>query len=441
MKSLHALGGLGLLLLAACSSNLKENLQSDENLNRNVDVEWSNLINDREIKPQRFTVNVAQGGVFVTKTGSKIHVPKSAFVDAAGKPVAGEVEIEWNEYHSISDQLFSGINMLYDSAGVTLPFISGGMFSIDGSQNGTTVFIAQDKTIRVDLVSQSEQENFNFYNQDEQGTWRYIENSTSISPSETQSNVLAGSPAPVPEVKREGFIFDAQPRNLKDFDELAAREVLGWQTKTPLASRDHHRLRNERSVCELQRNDSTEYELNFIFKKDTMSYPVSPFFLEDAAAETKANRAVFDAKLQEVNLNLSNVARQNLIRSAEISSFGVYNWDVIATMTDKKPFYANFNCDNPMVSTETMNYALVCLTDNYQIRFQHGASYFYDASQKNTIIAIDGKGVIYFVIPSSFASFTGKVMSKSDYFSLTDSGYSLNTASDLDDVIRYLKTL
>ena len=443
MNPLHALSGLGLLLLAACNSNLSETMSSEVHVERNADVEWSKLIDDVEIKPQKFTVNVATGAVLVTKTGSQIHIPVAAFVDAHGKPVVGDVDIEWNEYHSLSDQIFSGINMMYDSAGVALPFISGGMFSIDGSQNGSPVYIANDKSLRIELASQSEQENFNFYSQDENGTWSFITNTTTVPQAPEQPNIISGSPAApvVPAIQRDGYIFDAQPRNLNDFDEFANREILGWQTNRPLASRDQFKLRNELSVCELQRTDETLFDLRFMFKKDTFSYPVKPYFIEDAAAETKANRAALDSKIRETETNLADVEKQRMIRTTQISSFGVYNWDVCARMKDKQPFYANFNCDDPMISPNKMTYALVCLTDNYQVRFQPGASCFFDATQKNTIIAIDETGAIFFVLPSSFSSFARQNMKSTDYFPLTDSGFSLNSASDLDDVIKHLKTI
>jgi hypothetical protein len=442
MKTLHPLIGFGLLLFAACNSNLSETMSNAANTEVTADAEWANLIDSPEIPPQQFKVNVAQGGVFVTRTGSEIHIPQGAFVDAKGNVVLGEVDILWNEYHSLSDQLLSGINMIYDSAGVSFPFISGGMFSIDGSQNGNPVFIADNKSLRIELISQSDQENFNFYSQDENGNWSFINNTTSSPQAPEQSNIISGSVAvSSPAVKRDGYIFDAQPRNLNNFDELSNREIIGWQTNKPLISRHQMKLRNEKSVCDLQQVDDEKYLLSFTFEKDSFAYPVSPYFIEDAAAETKANRAQFDSKIRETEIELADVEKQKLIRSTEISAFGTYNWDVCASMREQKPFYANFECEDPTVNLNNMTFALVCLTDNYQVRFLPGKSYSFDAAKKNTILAIDKSGSIYFVNPSSFASFRKQPMRSIDYFPLTNSGVSLTNASDLDEVIKYLKTI
>lgn len=442
MKTLHPLIGFGLLLFAACNSNLSETMTNAANTEVTADAEWANLIDAPEIAPQKFMVNVAQGGVFVTKTGSEIHIPQGAFVDAEGNVVNGEVDIVWNEYHSLTDQLLSGINMLYDSAGVSFPFISGGMFSIDGSQNGNPVYIADNKSLRIELISQSDQENFNFYSQDENGNWSFINNTTSTPQSPELANIVSGSAAiAAPAVKRDGYIFDAQPRNLYNFVEFSDREIIGWQTNKPLMNRHQMKLRNEKSVCDLQVVNEEQYLLSFSFEKDSFAYPVKPFFIEDAAAETKANRSQFDAKVRETEIELADVERQRIIRSTEISAFGTYNWDVCATMREQKPFYANFDYEDPTVNLNNMSFALVCLTDNYQVRFQPGKSYSFDAAKKNTILAIDKSGSIYYVNPGSFAAFRKQPMRSIDYFPLTNSGVSLTSASDLEDVIQYLKTI
>jgi hypothetical protein len=439
MKPLHALSGLGLLLLAACNSNP---IDSETSLNSDaiqVEQDWQNLVKDLEVKPQVFEVNASQSNVITTNTGSRIHVPASAFVDENGQVVTGQVDIIWQEYHTLADQIFSDINMVYDSAGMAYPFISGGMFSIDGAQSGRPIAIADDKSVRVELASQSEQQNFNFYIQEDGGQWRFLENSTTTVDAEAPITV-ASNTALIPEkYNRAGFVFDAQPKNLKDFDELAEQDIVGWQTSKKLVQREQFKIRNEISVCELARENASNYSLNFVFDDETISYPVKPYLLEDAAQETAANRILLNKKIEETETALADENVQQLVRSAEITSFATYNWDVCARMEEPITAYNNFESIDPGVNPEKLRYTLVCLTDNYQLSFNSGMGLMFDGRKKNAVLAIDATGKIFYAPPSEFVKFTKKKMDKSDFFTLIDSGVALQSVADLDDVINYLK--
>lgn len=447
MKPLHALSGLGLLLLAACNSNQNDSDISLNSESNQAEQEWTNLVESLDFKPQTFVLNASQPNVITTNSGSKIHIPASAFVDQNGQVVTGQVDIIWQEYHTLADQIVSDINMVYDSSGVAYPFISGGMFSIDGAQSGRPISIADNKSVRIELASQSEQENFNFYVQDESGRWRFLENTTTR-PVEDVSIVAPTNVAVAQDqYNREGFIFDAQPKNLNDFDEFAEQQIVGWQTSKKLVQREQFKIRNELAVCELSRENDSKYALNFVFEDETISYPVKPYLLEDAARETVANRAVLIEKVKETEVALANENTQRLIRSAEITSFATYNWDVCARMAEPLAAHKNFECLDPGVSPNKLRYSLVCLTDNCQVPFDISsgmgmvAGLTFDARKKNAVIAIDGTGKIFYAAPSEFVKFTKKKMEKSDFFTLIDSGVAMNSVADLDGVINYLKKI
>ncbi|MFI5150249.1 MAG: hypothetical protein ACHQRM_11000 [Bacteroidia bacterium] len=119
-----------------------------------------------------YTVSAQNGAVIEHQSGTKIYVPAGAFVDAEGNAVEGTVQIDYREFHDPVDFLFSGIPMTYDSGGATNLFESAGMFEIAASQNGTQVFLAKDKPVKMDFVSTNASTSYNFYVLDAQkGTW------------------------------------------------------------------------------------------------------------------------------------------------------------------------------------------------------------------------------------------------------------------------------
>ena len=96
-------------------------------------------------------LNAFEGGVFEYENGSKVIVPKSAFVDDQGAVIGGEVEIRYREYHDFVDFFLSGIPMHYDSAGTRYQLESAGMMELYAEQNGKRLNVAPGKAIQVEL--------------------------------------------------------------------------------------------------------------------------------------------------------------------------------------------------------------------------------------------------------------------------------------------------
>jgi hypothetical protein len=113
-----------------------------------------------------YKVNAEKGAVLDFKTGSKLTIPKNAFVDADGKPLKGEVELRYREFHDAADFFVSGIPMTYDSAGVRYQFESAGMMEMLAYQDGQPVSMAPDKTINVELASAYKGTEYNLYKLD-----------------------------------------------------------------------------------------------------------------------------------------------------------------------------------------------------------------------------------------------------------------------------------
>lgn len=113
-----------------------------------------------------YKVIAEKGAALDFKTGSKIVIPKNAFADENGKPLKGEVELRYREFHDAVDFFVSGIPMTYDSAGVTYQFESAGMMEMLAYQNGKQVNMAPGKSVNVELASNYKGTEYNLYELD-----------------------------------------------------------------------------------------------------------------------------------------------------------------------------------------------------------------------------------------------------------------------------------
>jgi hypothetical protein len=122
-----------------------------------------------------YKVDNNKGGNITHASSSKLKIPKSTFVDKAGKDIVGDVTIEYKEFHDIGDIITGGIPMAYDSSGHKYNLESAGMFEIKGSQNGIPVFIKPDKSIEIELASINNETRFNQYYLDTVAkNWQYL---------------------------------------------------------------------------------------------------------------------------------------------------------------------------------------------------------------------------------------------------------------------------
>lgn len=125
-----------------------------------------------DVKYDTFTVNVATGDTLIFKSGTTIIIPPQGIVKANGEMVKS-TKLVYREFQNQSDILVSGIPMIYDSAGIKLPFESGGMFELKSIEKDE--IINQNKKIEVNMISSYNQSKNNWYYLNEQtGNWNYI---------------------------------------------------------------------------------------------------------------------------------------------------------------------------------------------------------------------------------------------------------------------------
>lgn len=113
-----------------------------------------------------YKVIAEKGATLDFKTGSKMMIPKNAFVDENGKLLKGEVELRYREFHDAVDFFVSGIPMTYDSAGQRYHFESAGMLEMLAYQNDKPVNVAPEKSINIELASNQNGTEYNLYKLD-----------------------------------------------------------------------------------------------------------------------------------------------------------------------------------------------------------------------------------------------------------------------------------
>jgi hypothetical protein len=146
---------------------------------RKIDPPLAEDIPFEEIKLKKNNRN----RVVTTKNGTKIHIPKNAFVNANGSEVTDNITIKYRDFYNPVDFFISGIPMDYDSAGTNYTFTSAGMFEIDAKAGDEQLYLKTGKAIDIDMVSNIE-EPYNFYYYDStknQWEYQYAESKSSIS--------------------------------------------------------------------------------------------------------------------------------------------------------------------------------------------------------------------------------------------------------------------
>lgn len=164
----------------------------------------------------------------VSASGTEISIPANCFVDKSGRPVKGDVQLDYREFRDPVDILASGIPMSYDSGGVMNNFESAGMFELLASQNGQELFMAPDKQVDMKFSSTNASPTFNFYEfNDESGNWEYKDKAGSPSEITTQMRQTKDGFEPVQQ-GTGAIVTPMSPAYLKfqdDYKPVSIRDV------------------------------------------------------------------------------------------------------------------------------------------------------------------------------------------------------------------------
>lgn len=432
MKKVLISAGI-LLLFAACKSNSNEIKTDSESVVETSS--WLTPINDLKIAPTTFTFSSEQEKTIELASGSKIHLPASAFVDENGTPVKGEVTLQFNEYHSFGEVMLSGITMKYDSAGVQKDMITGGMFRIEAFQHGKELDLAKDKRIQVDISSKTGVETMNFYKLDENtGDWTYKQAGTGI---KAKRNLLAKEEEKedITEVNSDYNLLDI-PLKTDHLPALKGKTIVAWKTKEKVKNEVKNKLKFSIVGSELfATNEENQYRL-VIQKRNSNDIEnfellVEPYYIEDAMRDSKNVHEKMVQNMKEIDAYKEKMEKNEVVRTIEISSMGVYNWDYLYNRTNIKQLECSLNFPSN-TNTDFVNVFTICPEDNAVIRlnFSDHGHFMYDPSKRNCIIAITKDNRVYYIPNSDFIA--QKEETKVVKFDLRKSDLILTTADKFD---------
>lgn len=316
-----------------------------------------------DVAANNFEMNADKANTFSLPNGTSIQVPANAFVDADGNVIKGKVKISYREFHNAADIIASGIPMKYDSAGTSSDFITAGMFEMNGSCNGSEVFISNDKSITVNMASFAGGSGYNFYALDkDKGNWIY---QGKVSPQENlakkaKMEVLGEKPTqPVMPEKYDGkaFVFDLD-LDYKHYPELKELNGIVWQYAGKNEESDPSKnsaLFNQRwtNVQLTPTGEGATFELTLSNYATSCKTTVKPVLkgksYEKALVKFQQKMKVYNEKLQARSAEEARLKSEaDLIRSFSVKSFGIYNWDMQYKNPDVIRVAANFEFDKPV---------------------------------------------------------------------------------------------
>ncbi len=110
-------------------------------------------------------------------SGTTVHIPGGALIHPDGRPVRGEVELDFREYRDIADFLASGIPMHYGDERGAFSFNSAGMFEVRVRQNGESLQMADGQNYEVHFAPTDKLTATNLYYFNEAaGAWQFEPN-------------------------------------------------------------------------------------------------------------------------------------------------------------------------------------------------------------------------------------------------------------------------
>jgi hypothetical protein len=110
-----------------------------------------------------YKMNAEKMDTFYYSSGTKLVIPANAFETAGGKPVTGEVTVNYIEYRDPVDFIKSGIPMSFMKDKELALFNSGGMFRIEARQNSEQLKLRADKKIKIDFKAAQELPKMEFF--------------------------------------------------------------------------------------------------------------------------------------------------------------------------------------------------------------------------------------------------------------------------------------
>lgn len=410
---------------------------------------------------EHYTVNASEDQTLSTPSGTQIHIPANAFVDADGNPVEGEVAIRYREFHSAKDIIASGIPMHEPETGDYME--TAGMFEIRGDHNGQEVVLRADKSVRVDMASYVEGDQFNFY-QLGQKDCRWQEKGTAVPmPNVAKAKALATLNQQLETTAKqwrtpeevENMVFEMTV-NYSKVPALKAFKNVLWEYagKGPNPEKNEWIFETDWNEAQVEQTPEGAYELILTSNDKTYRTQVRPILSgkdqEKALSRFREETAAAYERIQREQAQERQVieTKADLLRSFEVTQMGICNWDTWIRMQRE----GDVRC---VLQPRFDELATRMLTERPE-----KASYFYVTSNRRSVIRYNSSSMSFFKVNANEApgmmiavlpDGSVAVASSENIASLTqnvEEGAALNipftrleqrikSPNDIDDLINY----
>lgn len=297
------------------------------------------------VNQQKYTIDPTVENKLEAPNGSSFTIPAKILVDANGDAVTGDVDIQFDQYHSMADILTSGIPMTYDTLEESFTFQSAGMFTLQAQSNNQPVYVKDGETIAMNLASDKPNDQpYNFYEMNpETRDWTFEPSATKLQGNPRFDPANYTPPAPEP-VSEDAFVLDIN-FDLSNYNELSVFSGIVWEytgehdSLDPRKNETFQRQRWSNFELEPTYEVGYEYFLTMSNTKNQFTTRVKAALdgedMEAALAEFETKKLDFEKKKEAL--------QKPFIRSVNISGFGTYNYDYIYKVPDPQIMAADFN--------------------------------------------------------------------------------------------------
>ena len=466
---------LVLLLLAACTPDSEQANQEESQKalihqasQRSVSPPVANL----NVSLQHFEVQADQDKTIDLPNGTQIKIAAGTLVDKNGEQLTGPVDLAYREFHDAIDVFMSGIPMTYQTENGEEIFQTAGMMEINASQNGKEVFIAQGKSISIEMASFVEPpENANtladdyqlYYLNESTGLWEDRgENNPGPNPRKTEVPVsvvseFAELPMKPQKPSSDEVVFEFAV-DYKRYPKLAPYDGISWQyanveTDEPgmINPNQEKWVFNEVWMDARVKDRDPEnalYELQIRSKRKKARMIVTPVLegekYTQAVQTYEEIRRSIQANQSKIRAEQQRMAQQaKMVRAFSINQFGTYNCDRFYSVPNAQMVVADFSfpldqgaADNKFLNIDRVFHLIP--EDRAVITYMKNPTtnswgrVTFSKSEKNYLVAMLPDNEVALFSPEDFASTT---FAGQHTFEMKATGKKISSAEDLREMI------
>lgn len=185
-----------------------------------------------------YTIRAERGGIIEHPSGTKIHFEPYSICGANGKPIRGNVTVQYREFRDQADIAFSGIPMTVEEQGENMNFSSVGMFELRAQKGDQDLTLQKPAT--VDFQSTGGKPGVGFYQlDDESSTWSKVKQITPGTATTSRSSALPNAGKNMPQQDMVAVAFEETGPQVRTWLEGKNRVTLTYSDEEITLSRPY----------------------------------------------------------------------------------------------------------------------------------------------------------------------------------------------------------